>query len=335
MIAIIGGGGAFVLLVAVLVLAFVLNSVAKSGQAVADDAEQATGTPEDAVTAYLQAVADGDAEAALGYLESTPSTTELLTDEVLMASAQQAPLTDITVQTSVEDDYSTTVKATYTVGDEPVDQTFDVYQDRDQNYKILGGTGRLTSYESFTGLSPTVNGVPITAEFGGERLDVFPGAYTLELDDEHYKLDGGKASVVVKSVKEATEITAKPVLTKKAKQLVRQAVKKSVDKCVSSKSMTTPCGIEVTEQARNGWTVQDGTITRKLTSDAKSTLDNLSVEPSYDKPMVIKTELIGSVDVTAQCTEDGGAPFPCELILGSVLEGPVVDISGKEPKVTW
>src|SRR5690606_4150814 len=97
LIAIIGGGGAFVLLVAVLVLAFVLNSVAKSGQAVADDAEQATGTPEDAVTAYLQAVADGDAEAALGYLESTPSTTELLTDEVLMASAQQAPLTDITV----------------------------------------------------------------------------------------------------------------------------------------------------------------------------------------------------------------------------------------------
>jgi hypothetical protein len=67
-----------------------------------DDAGQ-QGGPADATAArdvaksYLEALARGDAEAALALSDNQPATTDLLTDEVLEKQIKRAPITDIQV----------------------------------------------------------------------------------------------------------------------------------------------------------------------------------------------------------------------------------------------
>lgn len=58
---------------------------------------QASGTAGDAVKGYLEALARGDAEAALSYSEDQPATKEFLTDEILKRQIAQWPITNVRI----------------------------------------------------------------------------------------------------------------------------------------------------------------------------------------------------------------------------------------------
>lgn len=57
----------------------------------------AAGTPQDAVKGYLEALARGDASAALSFGKDQPGTTELLTDDILSQQIAKQPITDIRI----------------------------------------------------------------------------------------------------------------------------------------------------------------------------------------------------------------------------------------------
>jgi hypothetical protein len=81
--------------------------------------------PSDAVAAYLQALATGDATTALSYAADPAPTGRLLTNEVLAKSQKRAPLTDIDVPV-VEDQNAKSVSARYKLGKADVSDSFDV-----------------------------------------------------------------------------------------------------------------------------------------------------------------------------------------------------------------
>jgi hypothetical protein len=81
--------------------------------------------PSDAVAAYLQALAAGDATTALSYAAEPAPAGPLLTNEVLAKSLERAPVTAIDVP-AVEDQNAKSVSATYTLGDSAVSESFDV-----------------------------------------------------------------------------------------------------------------------------------------------------------------------------------------------------------------
>src|SRR5215216_979612 len=68
--------------------------------------------PSDAVMGYLQALAAGDAVAALSFAADPAPTGPLLTNEVLAKSSERADLSDIQVP-DVDDQNATSVSATY------------------------------------------------------------------------------------------------------------------------------------------------------------------------------------------------------------------------------
>jgi hypothetical protein len=88
-------------------------------------APQNTPRPSDAVSAYLQALAAGDATAALSYSADPAPTGPLLTNEVLAESRNRMQLTGIDVPV-VDDQNVKSVSATYTLGSSVVNETFDV-----------------------------------------------------------------------------------------------------------------------------------------------------------------------------------------------------------------
>src|SRR6187431_374977 len=88
-------------------------------------APQSTPRPSDAVTAYLQALAAGDASAALSYAADPAPTGPLLTNEVLAESLSRTQLTGIDVPV-VDDQNVKSVSATYTLGSTAVKESFDV-----------------------------------------------------------------------------------------------------------------------------------------------------------------------------------------------------------------
>ena len=89
----------------------------------------------DAVAGYLNAVAAGDADAALRRRAPVPAG-KFMTDQVLAASAKRAPITQISVP-DVEDPAASTVSASYRVGKTPVTVDYGVQQ--------VGGVWKLTA----------------------------------------------------------------------------------------------------------------------------------------------------------------------------------------------
>ncbi|CAJ1584135.1 hypothetical protein [[Mycobacterium] wendilense] len=108
--------GAAVLLIAVIVAVIALAGGGEDGK---------SGTAGDVVKGYLEALARGDAEAALSYSDGQPGSKEFLTDEILKKQIEKAPITNIKI---LNDDSATaysmgTVHVAVNFGDQVSDET--------------------------------------------------------------------------------------------------------------------------------------------------------------------------------------------------------------------
>jgi hypothetical protein len=135
-------------------------------------APQNTPRPSDAVAAYLQALAAGDATAARAYSADPAPTGPLLTNEVLAESRNRMQLTGIDVPV-VEDQNVKSVSATYTLGSSVVNESFDGVQ--------VAGTWKLSRAVKDLDLAFIVDG-PVPVEINGvkvteESVAVLPGSY--------------------------------------------------------------------------------------------------------------------------------------------------------------
>jgi hypothetical protein len=149
--------------------------------------------PSDAVAGYLQALAAGDAVAALSFAADPAPTGPLLTDKALVESSERAALTEIQVPV-VEDQNARSVSATYTLGNSAVSESFDVVK--------VGDTWRLSRAVKDLDLSFIVTG-PVPVKINGVNVDqesvaVLPGSYAFTTGLPYVGY-GSKNVVLVKS----------------------------------------------------------------------------------------------------------------------------------------
>jgi hypothetical protein len=228
---IVGAAALAVILMAVIAVVVVTRD--KSGAQGGTGGNTTSSRPSDAVAAYLQALAAGDATTALSYAADPAPTGPLLTNEVLAASLERAPVTGIDIPV-VEDQNAKSVSATYTLGDAPVSESFDVVKVGDV-WKISRAVKDLDISFIMDGSVPLkINGVKVSED----SVAVLPGSYAFT-SGLRYVGYGSKNVVLVKSpYAEADTYQIQSELTKAGKKAVISATEKSFNSCLKEHSLS-------------------------------------------------------------------------------------------------
>lgn len=303
---------------------------------IAPKGQDAAARASSVVTTYLNALAGSDAETALAQLDSIPGDKSLLTDDVLKASNDLAPLTNVTVTTpsGVSDrDYSIDVPVSYSIGDTVVDTVFTVsdYSGKG-DFTIQPGTLELSVPTAVRGLDVTINGATVDSD----SVTVFPGTYEVETSTPNYALSGGTTVTLADPNDYAgrfDDVTA--ALTDQGVEAFRTAVTNAVNACVASTTLTAGCGIDIPATLSDGTKIIDGTIKRTLSADAQAKLASLAPDDIYSNPLQVRGPYIGSLDVTADCESGGRRLTGCTFLFLPSLGSPLVDFSTEPATVRW
>jgi len=310
------GGGAAVLIAAILVVALL----------VAPAITRSSVTAADTVKAYLTALSKGDAKTALGYLEGVPNTV-LLTDAVLKESNTLAPISHIAVVKGGEGKTTATVIASYRIGDKTLSAvSYEVYRIKDA-WKIANGVNPI-SLDALHGLDATFNGVRTE---NISNAYVFPGAYKIALDSKYFSIDGDATFTIGSPEDAAALYDVKTALNDAGVTEFRSLVRSAVEACVAMKTLSTPCGMDITAIDLSGASPVEGTVTRTLTADGSAALGNLEPESSGSSPTVVSSYDSISVDMTLQGSD--GQTYT--VTFGGYLDTPTVDFGAATPTVTW
>jgi len=283
-------------------------------------APQATSRPSDAVTAYLQALAAGDATTALSYAADPAPTGPLLTNEVLAAALKRAPLTGINVPVN-EDQKAKSVSASYTLGSSDVSESFDVVKVGDM-WKIGRAVKDLDISFIVNGSVPVkINGVKVT----DESVAVLPGSYAFTTGLPYVGY-GSKNVVLVKSpYLEADTYQVQSQLTKAGKKAAISATKKSFKKCLQRHSLNPS---NCPQKFNSKYSYKKSTITwRRNGSDPfrKPTVSFSETQARIEIPIDLK--LSGSCSYKSRSGNCSG-----NLTGKSVA---VVKVTSKPLKVKW
>jgi hypothetical protein len=316
---IIGAASLAVILMAVLAVVVATRGGPQINPA-QSSAPHGTPRPSDAVSAYLQALAAGDAVAALSYAADPAPTGALLTNEVLAESRDRAPLTEINVPV-VEDQKATVVSATYTLGDSAVSESFDVVK--------VAGTWRLSRAVKDLDLGFIVDGsVPV--KINGVKVDqdsvaVLPGSYAFTTGLPYVGY-GSKNVVLVKSpYVEAGTYRIQSQLTSSGKKAVISATRKSFNKCLKANSLN-PKNCPMKHESKYRYT--KSTITwRQAGSDPfrKPKITFAGTQAQIQIPLNLK--------LTGSCTSQGRSGNCSGTLTGKSVA--VVEVTTKPLGVKW
>ncbi len=194
----------------------------------------AAATASDAVQGYLQAVAKGDAQAAVAYaVDPTSVKTTYMTPAVLAASAKLAPLTDIQVGTSDPD--ATTVPVTYRLGSTRVDTSYDVLKASDGTWKLIQVASILDlSAVQDDAVPMLVNGLRVKPG----PFSVLPGTYRITTGQRNFDY-GTDPTLVVRYPSDFPDSTrVAPRVSSAGQKSALAAVKKSWSSCLDKHAQT-------------------------------------------------------------------------------------------------
>lgn len=284
-------------------------------------------TASDVVEDYLTALSEGDAETALEYVDPYDYD-ELLTAEVLQASLELGAIDDIEVGEETEGaSGSSAVPVTFTVGGESVSREFEVYEYSDE-WQIIDGLVLISTLSGFDGLGLTINGAEAP-----ETAYVFPGTYELALATDAFTFSGG-TSVFRIATDDDTEALwdVRPELSESGVETFRSLVSASLEECLAMKTLSTPCGMDVTGIDLSGATPVEDSVTRTLTTEGESAL--ASLEPQVSSGTVVSSYDSIDVDITLQGEQDGQRN-EYEVWWGAYVGTPTVDFGAEEPTVVW
>lgn len=311
---IVGGAIAVVLIIAAaIVVPSLLRGPALSASDVVED--------------YLTALSEADAEAALEYVTAFDDDT-LLTDEVLAASRDRAPIADIEVGEVQGSAEQSIVPVSFTIGDEAVSRDFEVWHYGD-DWQIYDGLV-FAGFAGFDGLGLTVNGVEV-----GAQTYLFPGSYQLAVGQDQFTVSGGTDTfTVVEDADGEALYELNPVLTDDGAATFRELVRASLEECIAMTSLSTPCGMDIADIDLDGYAPVEGSVRRTLTADGEAALKSLEAEVDYSDPTLVSTWDSIDVDMTLQGEKDGEkAEF--EVWFGGYVGTPSVDFAEADPTVTW
>lgn len=234
------------------------------------------------VAAYLSAVADGRSADALALLAAPPTSTTLLTDQVLAASTKAAPITEVAVTlTGVNQ-----VTATFKADGKPVTMTIPITQ-VDGRWKVADGLAEITIPNAWP---VTVNGTPAGAS---RTLTVFPGTYTVA-STSGYLSYGTVPAITVGSVAASTV-----TLTDPGKTAIVAGWKATIDECLKRQDLQ-PAGCPFGVALTPGWTAKPETISWTMSSDPLAQAQPVATaragvfEASVTLPVTVKATYVGS-----------------------------------------
>lgn len=139
-----------------------------------------TGTPDEVVLRYLQALARNDAVSALAQVEDAPTGSLFLTDEVLRNAHADHPMKEIKVDVT----RSHRVPVSYRLGDELISTAITVTL-VDREYKVKQGFAKVNLAATRAAAIPIQLGGRTVA---ADEIDVFPGTYPLTSGDRRVVL---------------------------------------------------------------------------------------------------------------------------------------------------
>ncbi|MFP7761235.1 hypothetical protein [Marisediminicola sp. LYQ85] len=331
-IGIVAGGVVLLLVLAVVVVTFAVRSANSSASGDGDGAPAAaTSTPDGAVRGYLEALAASDAETALSFVGDAPAASGFLSDEALEASNAIAPITAIEVTEPAEADFSTTVTATYSLGDVPVSAEFSVNEyDTEGSWQMSAATAELDFGSRFEGLDLTLNGAPLEST----TVEVFPGSYELATTTPNFTIEGETVLTVREPFDYPSQSDINAALTDEGLAVFRAAVRDEVEECLASKNFEAGCGLDLPEVLDDGSRLVEGSLTRTLLAETQATLDNLQPQELVTDPLVVSSEFIGGVNVEADVAQNGSTGRG-DVLFAPSLAAPVVDFTSGTPVVRW
>lgn len=332
----IAAGGAVVLVATVLVVVLAVTGGILSGARLAParpDGAQ-TSDPGRAAEAYLQAIADSDAETALSLVDYLPDDKTLLSDEVLEKSNALAPLTDIVIGSVVRSDsYTAELPVSYRLGAKKVDITLEMSKSVSKGtWKVAWGDIGVASPYRTAGLDLFVNGVASSAT----TFRVFPGTYELTTDSPLHALTGTTTITVFDRSEYDTSFAGVDVtLTEAGAERFRTAITAAVDACLASTSLQADCGLALPESLADGTKIVDGTLKRTLSAEAAARMAHLEPESTAEGAFQMRSADLGKVDVTADCEVDGRRFSGCTFVSMPRLGSALVDLAVDPPVVRW
>lgn len=189
-----------------------------------------SGTPSGTVVSYLQALARGDAGAALA-AGSAPQDRSLLTNDVLAQQQKLAPISHIQVLGMRTGDYGAVVHVSYRIGDQQVDDHVNVIRS--------SGDWRLASVAVDVEITGR-GALPAITVFGkrvptNRDVFVFPGA--LQLGAPGANLDVTPATAVITSPDIPALLTLGSSLTATGRQNGDAAIATALQGCAQSRSL--------------------------------------------------------------------------------------------------
>jgi hypothetical protein len=281
---------------------------------------QQAARPSDAVAAYLEAIAAGDATAALSYAVDPAPTGPLLTNDVLAASLERAPLEGIDVPV-VEDQNAKSVSASYTLGDSNVSESFDVVKVGDV-WKISRAVKDLDiSFIADGSIPVKINGIKITED----SVAVLPGSYAFT-SGLRYVGYGSKNVVLVKSpYVEADTYQIQSQLTKAGKKAAISATKKSFNSCLQEHSLRPS---NCPQKFKSKYTYDKSTITWRQAGDdpfRKPAVSLSGTQARIEVPIDLK--------LSGSCTYQGRSGNCSGNLTGKSVA--VVKVTSKPLKVKW
>ncbi len=216
-----------------------------------------------AVRQYLEALARGDAPAALALATALPADRTLLTSDVLASSSTR--ITDIEVPEGSNEPASQMVTASYRIGEARVTASFAAFR-RGSDWR-LGSVAGQVRLPRFAGLGLLVDGVPVTSS----TVTLFPGQYTLGVDDPRYKL--ASARFVVESPTATVSIEPPLALSAEAREQIVTAARARLKQCLAAVEFD-PAGCGFGIVPPKGSKLDESTVTWRLVSGSDS-LDTL------------------------------------------------------------
>jgi hypothetical protein len=326
--------GAVVLLLLIVGGIFAIGSLfnrGPSGSVPTPEVGSSAATPAEAVEEYLQALADGDATTARTIAGGT-SSDRLLSDEVLARSNELAPITNIEVDAEAvpQSDYDAVVSATFDIGDHTVQRDFRVWESYPSGWELSDGLMRM-SVTTFDGLGLTMNGVDPVEDY----VSFFPGAYEFELEMEEFRLNTEEDVFVLATDDDLSPMyELRPVLTDEATEIFRDLVRESLEECIAMTALTTPCGLDVSEELNDGSIPVPDTAQRTLTPEGDAALKKLEPTSSYEAPSLVSANDYIRITTTIEADRDGER-VSGELLFGGDLRRPYVDFAEDQLEVVW
>lgn len=318
---VLAGVAGFVVLALIAVVALVASS---GGDDQAGGTAAKTDTQPAVVKSYLTAIAEGDAKKALSLTAVEPLTKDFLTDEVLAESAKLGKISDIRVG-EVANEYTSSVPATFKIGDRTVTQDLSVTKSGD-SWKMREAGSEL----DFTNMRK--NTLPLM--INGKELDIdkimlFPGTYTMSTGNDYVSYGETGMFTVQGNADYLRSTDLMPTLTKKGEQAYLAAVKASTRACLAKKDLS-PANCP--NQAGNSQTfkIAKGTI-KWGQRDGTDPFANLKPRLDYENPNVATGRPSLQLEVTADCSSSSGR---CTLNTYNSSEA-IIDMTREPLAVKW